>query len=350
MASAASPTGIPSDTFLGVGSFLVVLPAFVVAARLAGNAKHVGQMKVGDYLSIVAVILLAGMFANFVLLVNALSDPTASVLYLLRLVTASGFTSGAATWAAKAPVLFLYIQVFGIKRFIRYTSYITLIVTFIFLLAWNAWLLAKSLPITPTLTAEALADRTNAGSVAGVACAILGVVADIIILVLPLLVVPKLHLPFAKKLGLTFVFLTGILGVAASAVGLYFKWLSLSGTSTDVKSAMICTVIELSIAIMVGCVPSLYTFWSSIVINTAFYSKLQTAFSQITLTRSARRSSKASTKAKSTKSSENSRQPSEAGSNHTTDRAHRYDVLDEADSGKYHAVTVVPLRDLKPSR
>lgn len=47
MASAA-PTGIPSDTFLGVGIFLVVLPAFVVAARLAGNSKHVGKMKVGD--------------------------------------------------------------------------------------------------------------------------------------------------------------------------------------------------------------------------------------------------------------------------------------------------------------
>ncbi|KAI1375703.1 hypothetical protein F4677DRAFT_114681 [Hypoxylon crocopeplum] len=334
--------GIPTDVFLGVGILLIVLPALFVGARLAGNLKLRRGLKAADWLSIVAVILLAGTFANFILIVNALSSPTTSLLYLVRLVAASGPVSASTTWACKAPILFLYIQVFGIKRWMRFASYATLIITFLFLLGWNIWLLYKNIPRNDLVTPEFLAESSYSGSVAGVASGALGLVADVVIFVLPFPVIGSLQLPLHKKIGLVVVFLTGLLAVAASATGLYFKHLSLSGTSTDIKGAMILTLIELSIAIIVGCVPAVSSFWTSIVLQSALYSRISTALSLISLTRSNK-----------TKNSQAVDHGSNVSAEYINGRSAQYDVLDDGRStgksvGSHHeAITVVPLRDVK---
>ena len=66
-------------------------------------------------------------------------------------------------------------------------------------------------------------------------------IADVIILVLPVPVILKLQMATPKKVGLSVVFLTGAFAIVASAVSLYYKWGSFKGTSTDLTSAMVCT-------------------------------------------------------------------------------------------------------------
>ncbi|KAI1334213.1 hypothetical protein F5Y15DRAFT_402328 [Xylariaceae sp. FL0016] len=341
MNALGSGNGISKQAFVGAGTFLTVLPALVVAARLAGNVKNVRRLAAADYFSIVAVVLLAGMFANFMLIVNGISDPNLSIPYLIKLVTASGPVSASATWVAKAPVLLLYVQIFGIQRWIRFVSYTTLAVTFFWLLAWNIWLLVEFLPFPAVIDATYLLSRTHSGSVAGVSSAVIGVIADIVIFVLPLPSIVRLRLPVGKKIGLFLAFLTGIFAVAASATGLYFKVLSLSGVATDLKNAMICTIIELSIAIMVSCVPALPAFWSTIVANSEFYSVLTSAFSRVTLTRSSQ--------------SKHSQGPSEHSNISNGDLKnvpHQYDILDDTQSIRKLTPTHVrdteayPLHDL----
>ncbi|KAI2618906.1 hypothetical protein GGR54DRAFT_605012 [Hypoxylon sp. NC1633] len=332
-----SAQGIPTDTFLGVGIFLIVLPALFVSARLAGNLKLRRGLRVADWLSILAIILLAGTLVNFMLIVNALADPNVSILYLLQLVAASGPVAASTTWVCKAPILFLYVQIFGIKQWMRIWSYATLSITFFYLLGWNIWLLYKNVPRGDQITPDFLVDSAYAGSVAGVASGALGLATDVVIFVLPFPVISSLQLPVHKKIGLVIVFLTGLLGVAASAVGVYFKYLSLSGTSTDIKGAMVLTIIELSIAIIVGCVPAVSTFWTSIVLQSALYSRISTALSLISLTRSSR--SKHSQRAQD-------------GANVSAEYINNGSGDDERSTGKSMGsygggVNVVPLRDIK---
>ncbi|KAI0423439.1 hypothetical protein F5Y09DRAFT_327349 [Xylaria sp. FL1042] len=344
MSSIDVSQGIRTDVFLGVGVFLVVLPALFVTTRFAGSAKLGKQLKAADWLSLVAVILLAGTLANFILIVKALSSSSTSVLYLVQLVAASGPVAASSTWVAKAPILFLYIQIFGVKAWLRIVSYITLAFTFLWLLGWNIWLLYESVPrglITPTF----LADSAHSGSVAGVASGAVGLAADIVIFLIPIPVIWKLHLPRAKKIGLFVVFLTGLLAVVASAIGVYFKRLSLSGTSTDIKAAMILTLIELSIAIIVGCVPAMATFWTSFIVNSGLYSIITSVVSRISLTRSMR-----SKKSQQPTRRENT---SEDG---ITAEGHTYDVLDDGNSTKRSMssreqyITAIPLREFERSK
>ncbi|KAI0095766.1 hypothetical protein GGR51DRAFT_544664 [Nemania sp. FL0031] len=339
MSSIDVSQGIPTHVFLGVGVFLVVLPALFVTARFAGSVKIGKKLKAADWLSLVAVILLAGTLANFILIVKALSSPTTSVLYLVQLVAASGPVAASTTWAAKAPILFLYVQIFGVKPWLRIISYITLAFTFLWLLGWNIWLLYKDVPrgvITPIF----LAESAYSGSVAGVASGAVGLAADVVIFLIPIPVIRELHLPLAKKIGLFVVFLTGLLAVVASAIGVYFKQLSLSGTSTDIKAAMILTLIELSIAIIVGCVPAVATFWNSFIIESGFYSMITSVFSRVSLARSTR-----------SKKSQQSTHP-ENTSEYGMTAGHTYDILDDGISAKRSIrsheqfVTAIPLREL----
>ena len=119
--------------------------------------------------------------------------------------------SASATWTAKAPILFLYIQLFGIKRRLKGPCYVTLVFTFLYLLGWNIWLLVKNVPREDGITTGFLMDSTYSGSVAGVASGALGVATDVVIFVLPLPVIAGLHLPLRQKIGLFIVFFTGLL-------------------------------------------------------------------------------------------------------------------------------------------
>lgn len=128
---------------------------------------------------------------------------------------ASTLIAGTATWLAKAPILFLYIQLFGIKQYIRMTSYAVLVITALLAIGLNSWVAATCNPngTDPTEILEKLNHATTVTSTSGVTTGGIGVVTDVIILVLPIPVILKLNLPLAQRISLMAVFLTGILSV-----------------------------------------------------------------------------------------------------------------------------------------
>ncbi|RYP46630.1 hypothetical protein DL768_007194 [Monosporascus sp. mg162] len=85
---------------------------------------------------------------------------------------------------------------------------------------------------------------------------------DLIMFALPLPVIKKLQLPFRRKIGLALVFMTGLLAIAASAMGLYFQTAQSEGTSSNFANALLVTVIESCIVVLVSCTPSLHLFWT----------------------------------------------------------------------------------------
>ncbi|KAI5865351.1 hypothetical protein GGS23DRAFT_558809 [Durotheca rogersii] len=300
MNAAFGSGGISTQAFLGVGTFLVVLAGLCVAARFVVNSRS-HRFSIADWVSAAAVVILAGTFANFYLITQAMVDPNSTLFYLAQLVAASNPIAASATWFAKAPIFLLFIHLFGVKLWLRWTSYAALLVTLLYLLGWNIWVGINCVPYSPDDVPALLVSCAYAGSVAGVACGAFNVVVGLLIFLLPLPVITKLQLPIGKKVGVAVVFLIGILAVVASSIALYYKRLSLSGVSTDLKAAMILTIVELSIAIVVSCAPVIHSFWSSVVVNLAFYSRIQIAVSSISILRPSQ-----STR---TKNSQQSRQP-----------------------------------------
>lgn len=114
-------------------------------------------------------------------------------------------------WSSKAPILFLYISLFGVRRWLRITSYITLVVFAAAIIVAAAIASAPCDPNHQTPDIMMLLHCTEVSSKVGVGLGVLSVTADVIIIILPIPVIVTLNLPRAKKFGLLIMFMSGIL-------------------------------------------------------------------------------------------------------------------------------------------
>ncbi|KAF3000344.1 hypothetical protein E8E14_002682 [Neopestalotiopsis sp. 37M] len=194
----------------------------------------------------------------------------------------STITSGLVSWASKAPIPLLLIRLFGIKRWLRITAIVALTTSGIAILVATAWS-AAACDSHGTYTPEFASKCFTAGSTGGIINGVFSLALDLVCFIMPLIVVQRLQLPFKQKLGLMLVFLTGILVIAVSAAGLYFKVESFEGSLGDSATSGTILIIESAIAIIVGCVPATYTFWNKFVTPTTLYSKIRSAVSRVSL-------------------------------------------------------------------
>ena len=120
---------------------------------------------------------------------------------------------GPAKWSAKAAILALYLRLFGLKLWLRYTSYVALLVTFLFY-----WI---QIPLSAAFCAPHhteswnldILQRCSKTAVMGPILGAVGVTSDVLLLVLPLPIVYGLNMPPKKKMGLYLIFLVGSLYV-----------------------------------------------------------------------------------------------------------------------------------------
>ena len=116
-----------------------------------------------------------------------------------------------AMWCSKAPILFLYISLFGVRRWLRITSYITLVMFAAAIIVAAAIATAPCDPNHQDPDFSMLLHCTDINSKVGVGLGVLSVTADVIIIILPIPVIMTLNLPGAKKFGLLVMFMSGIL-------------------------------------------------------------------------------------------------------------------------------------------
>lgn len=118
---------------------------------------------------------------------------------------------GPTMWASKAAILALYIRIFGTVRWLRLVSYGLII--FMFLFYWSNIVIA-SIYCIPRNGApwdvSALGSCSSQGALF-IANGVFGVVADLVLFILPFPVIYGLQLGRRKKIGLWIVFLAGVL-------------------------------------------------------------------------------------------------------------------------------------------
>jgi hypothetical protein len=122
------------------------------------------------------------------------------------------FTFGAITWFSKAPILVLYTRLFGVKKWMRITCFASLVVSAVIVFAATIYAGVKCDP-KGTWTPEYAAECGYDGALAGVIIGFVGLTVDVLCFVLPLPILYKLQLPLKRRIGIMFVFATGILYV-----------------------------------------------------------------------------------------------------------------------------------------
>lgn len=114
-------------------------------------------------------------------------------------------------WCSKAPIIFLFISLFGIERWLRFVSYATLVVLAVAVISAAGVTSATCNPNGDDLSPLFLLECSDVASKVGVGLGVISVVVDVIIMVIPIPVVIKLNLPTHKKAGLFVMFTSGIL-------------------------------------------------------------------------------------------------------------------------------------------
>jgi hypothetical protein len=132
-------------------------------------------------------------------------------------------TFGPGIWFAKASILMLYLRVFQVQKTMRFLIYFGL--TFMFVLYWVC------IPLFTIYCAPrpgqkwglAVLEKCGTTGILALILGVFGVVTDIYIFVLPLSTIFHLNLPYKKKVRLAAIFMTGILGIIASALSLFYR-------------------------------------------------------------------------------------------------------------------------------
>ncbi|GAB1311479.1 hypothetical protein MFIFM68171_01689 [Madurella fahalii] len=301
-------TAVSAQDFLAAVIVLVVVPGLFVIVRVATNSRHAKGLFLDDYFSVVAIAFLAVICALYYKMRTVLTDPTATLTYIGRLTTAVGFMAIFAVYFAKVPILILYIRIFGLHSAVRITSWILLTVPLVMLVGGAIYGATACSPENRVVDMVYLQGCIQPSLRIGVWNGAVSAAVDIILFILPLPIISRLRLPPHKRFGLMMVFLAAFFGIAASCITLYFRGISLAGRGSSGAEVgqMLGQIVECSIAIMVGCVPALRSFWTHHIINLSIYSRIQSAFSA---TRSKRTQASVGSKARSGASSEHINSP-----------------------------------------
>ncbi|TRX96844.1 hypothetical protein FHL15_002150 [Xylaria flabelliformis] len=253
---------ITAAGFLAAGITVFGVTGLFVIIRLVNSFGYSKQLFADDYLAVFAWALQAVNFGLYIQLVT------------------EAIIGGFAIYFSKVPVLVLFVRLFGIRKWLRITIWTILGVFFALFLSTLLYVSvecsAGKVRDVPSLFNCTGSSATN-GLVQGIASLIL----DVIIFIIPLPIVLNLHMSTSKKIGLCVVFTAGIFAIAASSVALYFKIATALGNpnSSSGTDSIILSFVEASIAIIVGCVPAIRSFWTNQLTTLTIYSKIRSLFS-----------------------------------------------------------------------
>ncbi|KAI2638517.1 hypothetical protein GGS21DRAFT_508619 [Xylaria nigripes] len=256
--------GISQGGIDALKSLVVALALIAVALRLIANWRFNRCFMVDDYISITAIPLLIAVSIVSDVAGSGFSDPDASRHDVAELGVALAVLCPLAIWTCKAPVFFSYIHAFGVKKWLRRTSIITLV---FMSLVYSSGIVAIP-PVCAPRSGRVSLDQVEACQIrtriVSLYIGIVSVVVDIVILVLPIPVICGLTLLPPSRVGLFILFLCGFVAIAASIVSVYYKAVSLSTPATSLALSILATVTESAIALIVGCVPSVRVLWCKI--------------------------------------------------------------------------------------
>ncbi|KAK1141314.1 hypothetical protein N8T08_009221 [Aspergillus melleus] len=239
----SAPGTLSPGAYLAAGTPLIVTCAGFVGVRCAMNFRVYKRLLIADYVSMLGFAFVTIAFAMNHVIIQRFANPLGSLNWLNQvrfsfdILTCVWLTSEQVAvvitviiafelWTTKAPIMLVYVRIFGIKKWLEYVCYTSLAISGLAYICAMSPTFMRCDPNAKSATLEDLAYCTTA--------------QDVLIFFLPMPLVYQLHLRPAKKLAVGAVFFSGILGIAASIASLYFKYRAYKGATSDTLSTMLC--------------------------------------------------------------------------------------------------------------
>ncbi|KAI1263937.1 hypothetical protein F5Y18DRAFT_91685 [Xylariaceae sp. FL1019] len=280
---------ISDATYIGLGVFFSILCAAFVVIRCTVAFQQYRKLLIDDYLSIVGFVLNVALYVFNEYQFKSFFEPSHTVGVNIKRALVIPVLATFTLWSSKAPVLVLYIRLFGVKAWMRYASYITLVISFLGFAGPALPALVECRPFDTPYTIPKWTRCESSTFLSGFGQGATSITIDLVILLLPLQPIYSLNLPRRRRIGLGLVFLTGVVGVVASALSFAFRLHLLLGGRTNIGSihtTQLLQFIECAIALIVGSVPAASGFWNRHIVSSALYlsigsigGKLRFAFS-----------------------------------------------------------------------
>ncbi|MCJ1307096.1 hypothetical protein MMC25_000742 [Agyrium rufum] len=169
---------------------------------------------------------------------------------------------GPTIFFAKLSLFLLYLRIFSPSRNMRLLIYAGIFVNLCYYVATAAGMMAFCMPRNGESWFLALfSSHCRRARIMTWVQGIFNIVSDLFLLILPMPVVWKLHMPTRKKWGVGAIFATGLLACVASALGLYYRIQLDSDLDWTRHEIGLCSfvVIELTLGIICGCMPYVAT-------------------------------------------------------------------------------------------
>ncbi|KAF2683814.1 hypothetical protein K458DRAFT_42700 [Lentithecium fluviatile CBS 122367] len=269
------PTIIPPYNYIASQITMCTVTLGFISIRLGANYSHSKKLLADDYFCIVALLFVASYSATSSMMNWAFnSDPRdVGIVYITRLAAACIFTATSAMYFAKLPLLILFLRTFGIKKWLRYTCYFLVSFTAVGFLASAMYTGIQCSPEVYEPGVPFLFQCVSATFYTTVSRNSLSLAVDVVIFILPLPIILKLKMALHKKIGIALVFLTGTFAIAAGVVSLYFQSSQIRSTSSNITNAMLTTVLECCIIIIVSCATALHLFWRNHLRKTSLFTR-----------------------------------------------------------------------------
>ncbi|KAI9148472.1 hypothetical protein HJFPF1_12304 [Paramyrothecium foliicola] len=261
-----APVGtITNDTYLGIGIFMIVLTVPFVLARTVISIRQYKGLLPDDWLTYLGYIIMVGLYTFNEFQYKKLLDPTTIDLTdQTKTGLAIPIVAAFSLWTSKAPILMVYIRIFGVQAWLRWACHIVLIVSALGYIASFIPAIIKCRPLDTPHTPEKWVECSESNFTGSAVAGVVSVVVDLCILIFPLRPIYLLNLSTRRKIGLGIVFCSGIFGLLASILSLVYKIQLFHGKLANlggVLATMLLQLVESAIALIVGCVPAASGFW-----------------------------------------------------------------------------------------
>ncbi|KAI1323779.1 hypothetical protein F5Y16DRAFT_331045 [Xylariaceae sp. FL0255] len=272
-------TGLSPVDAIHVVIALVALAAAFVVARIVAPLVRSRKLFPEDYMSLVGLIALSVTTAADAIFLQDAENPNITALFIIRVTIVINVFLDLSVWLCKTPLLLLYIRMFGVKDWVRFSCYAVLGLSFI---PAAAGVIANAVVCTPHSSTSVSDSKFKAcehvSPLWNVIIGFVSVFVDFFLLVLPMPILFNLQLTLRKRLGLIILFSTGLIALAASIVALYYKWVQLYQGSGSVLTPIFSTV-ESAVALIVAAVPPLASVYTKVA-TTNLYSRLRESVSR----------------------------------------------------------------------
>ncbi|KAF2188484.1 hypothetical protein K469DRAFT_748296 [Zopfia rhizophila CBS 207.26] len=182
---------------------------------------------------------------------------------------------------SRVPVFMLYRRLFGSIEWFRWACYAGMVAAFAIYVHTVPIVAAFCVPQGEAhWTDMATFQRCSRAKPDSIAQGVGNIVLDLYGLLLPLPVIWGLHLPLKRKIGVAVVFLTGSFALIASCLSLYYRYELTYGSDTNWNEGAYdaSSAVEINIAIICSCMPSLSSLVKAKAKNQSLFASLRSIF------------------------------------------------------------------------